>query len=102
MPAVTRSMKSRKMTSFSCHAEDARSVFLAGSFNEWNPLSTPMSKRNSGDWSTDLELAPGVYEYRFVVDGEWCGEPECANHESCPNCVPNPFGSKNQKFQVDR
>jgi 1,4-alpha-glucan branching enzyme len=101
MPAVTRSMKQKKITKFSCQAERANSVRLAGTFNDWNAQSTPMSKSGPGEWSVDLELAPGVYEYRFVVDGQWFNEPECANHESCPHCVPNPFGSKNQKLQVE-
>lgn len=100
MPVVTRSMKQKRITRFSCQAEHANSVCLAGTFNDWNLQSTPMSKNGSGEWSANLELAPGAYEYRFVVDGEWCSEPECANHESCPHCVANPFGSKNQKLQV--
>lgn len=101
MPTVTRSLKGRKITSFACPAEGAKAVFLAGSFNDWNAQSTPMTNKSSGEWTADLELAPGAYEYRFVVDGEWRGELECANHEGCPNCVPNPFGSRNQKIQVD-
>ena len=101
MPAVTRSMKNRKITSFLCHAEDAKDVFLAGSFNDWNPQSTAMTNKNSGEWAADLELPPGFYEYRYVVDGQWCNEPACADHETCPSCGPNPFGSKNQKLQVD-
>ncbi len=101
MPAGTRSMKSRKVTSFLYHAEDAKAVFLAGSFNDWNPEATPMSRSSSGQWTADLELTPGVYEYRYVVDGQRSNEPGCANHDSCPNCVPNPFGSKNQRVQVD-
>jgi len=60
-----------------------------------------MSRNGSGEWSADLELAPGAYEYRLVIDGQWSNEPGCANHEGCPHCVPNPFGSKNQKLQVE-
>ena len=87
MPSVTRSVKSRKITGFSYLAEDAKAVSLAGSFNGWNSQSTPMTNKNSGEWTVDLELAPGVYEYRYVVDGEWCSEPQCADHESCANCI---------------
>ncbi len=101
MPVVTRSIKQKRITSFSCQAEHANSVCLAGTFNDWNAQSTPMSRNGSGEWSADLELAPGAYEYRLVIDGQWSNEPECANHEGCPHCVPNPFGSKNQKLQVE-
>ncbi len=101
MPTVTRSLKGRKITSFACQAEGAKAVFLAGSFNGWNPQSTPMINKSSGEWIADLELTPGAYEYRLVIDGQWSNEAECANHESCLHCVPNPFGSKNQKLQVE-
>jgi 1,4-alpha-glucan branching enzyme len=59
-------MKSRTVTSFSCEAEGADKVFLAGT-NDWNPETTSMSKSSSGQWTADLELTPGVYEYRYVV-----------------------------------
>lgn len=101
MAAVTRSMKEKKITRFSCQAEHANSVCLAGTFNDWNPQAIPMSRSDSGEWTADLKLPAGPYEYRFVIDGEWSNEPECANHESCPNCTPNEFGSKNQKLQVE-
>ena len=101
MPAVTRSMKQKKITKFSCLAEHANSVCLAGTFNDWSAQSTPMSKSDPGEWSAALELPPGEYEYKFVVDGHWSNEPECLTHEKCPHCVQNPFGSKNQKVQVD-
>jgi 1,4-alpha-glucan branching enzyme len=101
MPAVTRSMKGRRITSFAYRAAGAKAVFLAGSFNEWDPRATPMTHESSGEWRAALELTPGAYEYRLVVDGQWGNEPECANHEGCPHCVPNAFGSRNQKLQVD-
>ena len=101
MPAVTRSMKQKRITTFSYQAEHANSVCIAATFNDWSPQATPMKRNASGEWSANLELAPGGYEYRFVIDSQWANEPECANHESCPHCVPNPFGTKNQKLQVE-
>ena len=101
MPAVTRAIKQKRVTEFSCEAESADSVNLAGTFNDWNPQLTPMSKSGSGDWRVNLELPAGEYEYRFVVDGRWSNEPDCANHEGCPHCIANPFGSRNQRLQVE-
>ncbi len=101
MPVITRSVKQKRIIEFSCQAEGADAVGLAGTFNDWNPEATPMSDSASGDWRANLELPPGEYEYRFVIDGQWSNEPECATHEICPRCVANPFGSKNQKVQVD-
>ena len=45
-------------------------VRVAGTFNNWRPGATPMVPMGGGRWLKELVLAPGVYEYRFVVNGE--------------------------------
>ncbi len=86
---------------FSCRAEDARSVALAGTFNDWDPEATPMSRNPEGEWTVTLDLAPGRYEYKFVVDGEWCCEPGCDDASySAADSVPNAFGGKNRRIEV--
>ena len=47
----------------------ARSVAIAGNWNAW----TPATLRDVGDdiWEATLGLAPGVYYFNLVVDGEW-------------------------------
>ena len=62
---------------FTLTAPGAASVAIAGSFNHWregqNPLSGP-DKR--GNWSIDMPLPPGRYEYRFVLNGrDWVLDP---------------------------
>ncbi len=53
----------------------AQSVSLAGSFNNWNKDELPFQKDEMGVWQTSLELGPGAYEYKIVVDGEtWLPE----------------------------
>ncbi|MCD6502034.1 hypothetical protein J7L01_05485, partial [bacterium] len=47
----------------------AKEVFVAGSFNDWSESATPMESDGEGNWSATLDLAPGRYEYKFVVDG---------------------------------
>lgn len=49
---------------------NAGKVFIAGSFNSWNPARTEMHKTDSG-WVAEIELNPGKYFYKFVVDGNW-------------------------------
>ena len=100
MPAVTRSINNRRVVSFSRQAEGATQVSLAGTFNDWNPEATPMTQDSAGYWTAALEVAPGSHEYRYIVDGQWSNELECMVHESCPNCIPNSYGSKNQKLEV--
>ena len=86
---------------FSCSRENARKIFLAGTFNGWNPQATPMKRGTGGEWSASLELVPGYYEFKFVADGEWTCEPECQpGSPRCEKCVPNIFGTMNCTLEV--
>jgi 1,4-alpha-glucan branching enzyme len=85
---------------FACHAPEAKAVFLAGTFNGWDSLATPMEKDSEGNWSAELRLPPGTHEFKFVVDGEWCCEPNCDKSVDCPHCVPNDFGTMNRLIEV--
>lgn len=53
----------------------ARSVQLVGSFNNWNRLSHPMIREN-GQWIGRIDLEPGTYGYKFIVDGVWIADPD--------------------------
>jgi hypothetical protein len=46
----------------------AREVALIGDFNGWRPEHR-LRRLAAGVWSVDVALAPGVYNYVFVVDG---------------------------------
>jgi len=86
---------------FTCYAPAASSVSVAGMFNNWQPDVDRMALDDSGGWIAVLELPPGRYEYRFVVDGKWCCLPICDSaNTGCPVCVPNPFGSMNRVVDV--
>ena len=57
--------------------EPGKVVYLAGCFNQWNPTGKKMTdKKKDGVYSTTIKLAPGTYEYKFVIDGVWCADPE--------------------------
>jgi len=89
---MLRSRKKRIV--FQLHAPGAKAVFLAGTFNEWDPASQPMTRNGNGEWKTAMSLKPGTYEYRFVVDGEWRDDPACeARHL-------NEFGTYNSLMYV--
>ena len=32
-----------------------------------------------GIYSATVQLAPGEYQYKFVIDGTWCADPENEN-----------------------
>ena len=48
--------------------DQAGTVCVSGSFNNWSEHSDCMS-RASGPWSVTLALPPGRYQYLFIVDG---------------------------------
>ena len=72
----------------------AKTVYVAGSFNQWKPDQTPLIPKGNGRWVGDLAVPPGKHEYLFVVDGQWLPDPNA--RES----VQNPFGGKNSVLTV--
>jgi 1,4-alpha-glucan branching enzyme len=75
---------------------EAHEVFVAGSFNNWNPGATPLEDVGHGHWVKDLALAPGRYEYQFVADGHWMPDA------TAPESVENPFGGLNSVLVVSQ
>jgi chromosome partitioning protein len=59
---------------------DANDVRIAGDFNGWIPdkgvRSLIESEGSERVWTKILQLPPGTYEYRYVVDGEWREDPQ--------------------------
>ena len=53
---------------------NARHISLAGAFNGWDRLNLPMVRQN-GRWVCNVQLEPGTYEYKFIVDGVWIPDP---------------------------
>jgi len=81
---------------FSVRFNDARRVQIAGDFNNWSPMSTPMmSNGQPGVFKMSLPLSPGRYRYRFVVDGRWVTDPNNQYVEA------NQFGELNNVVEVD-
>lgn len=73
---------------------EAHEVFLAGSFNNWNPGATPLTNLGHGRWVGELSLPPGRYEYQFVVDGHWVQD------RTAKELVDNPLGGINSVVAV--
>ncbi len=54
----------------------AASVNLAGNFNNWSMNADALTLGEDGVWRVVKDLAPGSYEYKFVVNGsEWVADP---------------------------
>jgi 1,4-alpha-glucan branching enzyme len=76
---------------FSLVRADAKSVALAGSFNQWSSSSHPLVRvETSNLWMLVVPLPPGEHLFMFVVDGtEWIAPP------FADDFVDDGFGSKN-------
>ena len=69
-------------------APQARSVALAGDFNDWDASRVLMRREASGLWTVDVPLTPGRYRYVFVVDGRrFVADP------AAPRAVGDDFGT---------
>jgi len=71
----------------------AREVYLVGDFNNWNTKADRMTKTKNGFRKT-MQLAPGEYQYKFLVDGQWHHDPSAVRQ------IPNQFGSTNSVVRV--
>ena len=62
----------KRRADFTVKAPVGSEVFLAGSFNDWNPESMPMvDKDGTGVFTRRCFLMAGRYEYKFVINGVW-------------------------------
>jgi chromosome partitioning protein len=62
---------------FSLYAPSARSVGIAADFNNWTPgPDSSLEAIRKGVWARSYNLKPGVYQYKFVVDGKWMTDPK--------------------------
>lgn len=93
--AESKGAGSAKTVTFEYFAPSAKKVYVAGNFNSWKLDGLPLKKDRSGRWSAELELPPGSYEYRFLVDGNWQNEQKPVEYR------PNEFGSANCLLKVD-
>ena len=79
---------------FAAKFAQARRVQVAGDFNGWSSVSTPLTNPEPGRWVARLPLQSGRYKYRFVVDGVWTNDP----HN--PATETNEFGELNNVVEV--
>jgi 1,4-alpha-glucan branching enzyme len=86
-------VNSREVT-FAFEAPEAEHVLLVGDFNEWTLDGSEMEPIG-GVWTKVIELAPGRYRYRYMVDGQWQNDPSNAAVE------PNAYGGHDSILVMD-
>jgi 1,4-alpha-glucan branching enzyme len=79
---------------FSLVAPQAKNVYVAGDFNNWQLDEACRLKQHNGTWTTKIPLKLGRYRYRFVVDGKWQEDPQNKQTEK------NPFGELDSLIEI--
>ncbi len=80
---------------FEVQADPGSHVSVAGDFNGWRPETHLLKEPEAGHFKRMVYLAPGDYEYKFVIDGDWTADPKCEAWKH------NEFGSLNSVLKVE-
>jgi len=85
----------RKMVLFKLSAEPGSKIFVAGTFNNWNPTDLPLKDNpRNGDYRASVPLGTGKHQYKFVINGKWCKDP------GCKEAAPDGYGAMNSVVSV--
>lgn len=75
---------------FAVSQPNARSVSVAGNFNQWSSSAHQMARSASGVWTAIVMLPPGEHLFMYVVDGtQWISPPAAEDYSD------DGFGAKN-------
>lgn len=81
---------------FEVEFPEAKAVYLAGDFNAWDPEARRMKRVRKGEplFLAVLDLEPGTYQFKYVVDGDWACCPRAGR-------VDNEHGTENSVVVVE-
>lgn len=86
----------RGEVTFQLDRPEAATVHVAGEFNNWQAGEIALEKGDDGIWRMTLDIEPGTYQYKFLVDGrDWIEDP------NNPDKVPDPYGGNNSVLTVE-
>jgi hypothetical protein len=88
------SLPVRREVPFVARMKGPSEVVLTGDFTRWSEEGIRLRKGPNDEWRTTLDLEPGEYQYRLIVDGKWHDDPQAATR------VPNPYGGQNCILRV--
>jgi 1,4-alpha-glucan branching enzyme len=83
-----------KRVTFQLNADAGSQVCVAGTFNKWSATAHKLKHNGKGGYSLSMLLPPGRHEYKFLVNGQWQLDPNCARQ------VGNAFGSRNCVLEI--
>jgi chromosome partitioning protein len=84
-----------KEVAFIIEAPEDAGVQIAGDFNNWVPESLDLTHSHGRPvWQKAIRLSPGLYQYKYLVDGRWVSDP--SNKKAADNLL----GSTNSVINV--
>jgi len=101
LPAIEQREKTEEVKSdpssknkikFKYYNPKAKEVKLTGDFNSWRLRS--MAKGKDGIWAVAVDLAPGRYAYKYVVDGQYIKD------NKNPKSEPDGYGGERSVLEV--
>ena len=103
IPGVVRSVRQKEQsfqpairkTRFFLHAPEANSVKIVVSFNNWTQSEDfYMERHEDGGWTKEIALAPGIYQYKFLIDDMLIED------QNNPSVVEDQFGGRSSVIEV--
>ena len=95
MKKAMKTALAAKRVTFQVTASPKSTVSLAGTFNQWDVKRHPLKDiLGTGTYTITLMLPKGEHEYKFMINGTWCVDPEN------PSFCQNQFGSLNSVIEV--
>jgi serine protease AprX len=82
---------------FVFHDDEATSVSVAGDFNGWSHIATPLTRNSSSLWTTEITVPQtGRLEYKFIINGRrWLEDPNNGMK------APDSFGGLNSVIVIE-
>ena len=94
LSAGVQEVSGKKLVKFVFKGDPKQEVYVAGTFNDWNPVQLKLKENDGGVYHATLNLSHGKHEYKFIVNGDWHADA------NCPECTPNGHGTINSVVAV--
>ncbi len=84
LSTIVQAQVTLKVTSIPSNTPAGLVIYVAGSFNNWNPAATPMLDDGNGNYTYTIAESTGVVEYKFTR-GSWATVEGNASGKYLPN-----------------
>ncbi len=62
--------------------DNGKQIQVLGDFNQWDSNTAPSLKKSKGGYTSTIELEPGKYAFRYLIDGhKWINDNNADAYE---------------------